>query len=141
MVRIAIEKLESRASYDIQLNQPYLKVEANKGYTVHFRARADSPRSILLGFAKAHEPWTGLGLFKRIDLTSEWQNFQEHFVAKENEENGRIHFDIGESDISVEMASVRLHDAIEGEFIDPEYPPTQVGKSERDRASAGVLAT
>lgn len=135
MVRIAIETVITRTSFDIQLNLPYLKVEANNGYTVHFRARADRPRSMTLGFAMAHEPWTGLGLYRKIDLTCEWQSFGEYFVAAEDEDNGRIHFDVGGSDISVELASVRLRSASDGEFIDPEFPPVLVSDPERGRAA------
>ena len=81
MVRIAITKAETRTPYDIQLNQPRLKVKAGHRYLVNCLARADSPRSICFGFAKGHAPWTNLGLYNQIELTSEWQNFEEDFIA------------------------------------------------------------
>lgn len=107
-VRIVIEKTETKTSYDIQLNQPNLSVKSNQRYTLYFRARADSPRSIFLGFAKNHEPWTGLGLYSKIELTSEWQSFKEDFTATGSDNNGRIHFDLGGSDISVDLSGVVL---------------------------------
>lgn len=108
IVRIAIKKTQRRKKWDIQLNQPHLKIKSNRHYTVSFRGRADRPRSIILGVAKAHEPWSGLGLYKRIDLTPEWQSFQEGFLPTADEDNARIHFDLAGSNIAVEVSSVSL---------------------------------
>lgn len=108
IVRIAIRKTKRKKKWDIQLNQPHLKVKSNQHYTVSFRGRADRPRSIILGVAKAHEPWSGLGLYKRIDLTPQWQSFQEGFLPTADEDNARIHFDLGGSNIAVEVSSVSL---------------------------------
>lgn len=107
-VRIAIEKAETKTSFDIQLNQPNLSVKSNQRYTLYFRARADSPRSIIVGFAKNHKPWTNLGLYSKIELTSEWQSFKEDFTATGSDNNGRIHFDLGGSDISIDLSGVVL---------------------------------
>jgi len=90
-VRIEIAKWSPGAGYDIQLNQPRLKVFSNTRYVLKLRARADGSRTMLLGFAKASAPWTNLGFYKRLDLN-----------------NGRIHFDLGESDVAVELSSVVL---------------------------------
>ncbi|MCI0563678.1 MAG: GDSL-type esterase/lipase family protein, partial [Nitrososphaera sp.] len=106
----------------IQLNQAQLKVKENHRYTVNFRARADSPRSIIVGFAKAHEPWSNLGLWKNIELTSEWRSFQEEFVPSANEDKARIHFDVGDSDISVEFSDVSLVSVPDGETVAPDSP-------------------
>ena len=122
MVRIAITKAETRTPYDIQLNQPRLKVKAGHRYLVNFLARADSPRSICYGFAKGHAPWTNLGFYNQIELTSEWQNFEGNFIAEEDENNGRIHFDVGGSDVSVELSSVTLRNLSEGELVKPDLP-------------------
>ena len=108
VVRIDIEGIEAKAPWDIQWNLPRLSVKANQRYAIHFRARADKPRSAMLGFSKNYEPWTTLGLYRKIHLTSNWQDFQEDFVAIANDENGRIHFDLGDEDVAVEIAVVRL---------------------------------
>jgi SAM-dependent methyltransferase len=49
-----------------------------------------------------------LGLYRKIELTPEWQSFEEEFVAAADEDNARIHFDLGNSGIPVELASVNL---------------------------------
>ena len=108
VVRIGIEGIAARAPWDIQWNFPRVSVKANQRYAVHFRARADKPRIAMLGFSKNYEPWTTLGLYREIHLTSNWQDFQEDFLAIANDENGRIHFDLGDQDAAVEIAAVRL---------------------------------
>ena len=108
MVRIAIEKAETDVPWHIQLSQPHLSVKSGQRYAVRFRARADGPRSVTLGFSQAHPPWEGLGLYKKLELTSAWQSFDMAFVTTSDEDNARIRFDLGGSDISVEVSDVSL---------------------------------
>ncbi len=108
MVKIGITKAETKTNWDIQLNRLGLKVNGGVRYTVSFRARAKKPREIGVGFAKAHDPWTTLGMYTRVKLTAEWQTFQEEFVALEDDEDARIHFDLGGRPVSVDLTSVVL---------------------------------
>jgi SAM-dependent methyltransferase len=127
-LRIAIAKLTTGTGYDIQLNQPRLGVSANERYLLKFRARADRLRPVSVGFAKAGTPWTNLGLYKRLDLTPDWQEFQEEFNAVADEDNGRIHFDLGESDAAVELSSITLSKIAEHETSaggSPDLRPTE----------------
>jgi peptidoglycan/xylan/chitin deacetylase (PgdA/CDA1 family) len=114
-IRIAIEKPSLQANYDIQLNLPRLQTISNYRYAVSFRARADQTRGFSVGFSRAHEPWSNLGLYQRIEVTSEWKNFEEVFVATADEENGRIHFDVAESAIPIELSRVSLRALQEGD--------------------------
>ena len=107
-VRVVIDKNVAASSSDIQLNLPRLKVQSNHSYRVCFRAKSDVPRSLNVGVALAHEPWGGLGFYRTIDLTQEWQSFDETFVANADEGNARIHFDMGESDVPLNLAAVSL---------------------------------
>lgn len=125
-VRIDISKVTTRTSYDIQLNQPRLKAESKSRYIVNFLARADAPRTLFFGFAKGHAPWSNLGLYRQVALTPEWQSFEESFVVTEDEENARIHFDVGESDISVELSSVTVRSLTQGRFVKPILPSTRM---------------
>jgi hypothetical protein len=122
VVRIDIKKAETQTSSDIQLNQPNLKVKSNHHYTINFQARADQPRNIFAGFARAHDSWTGLGFFRKIVLTPEWQSFKEDFIATADDDNARIHFDVGESDIPVEFSSVGLRSLPDGKPVEPDIP-------------------
>ena len=136
MVRIVIAKAETKISYDVQVSLPRLRVQANEGYVVSFNARADGTRGIGCGFAKGHAPWSNLGWYNTINLTSDWQNFEETFIATEDESNGRIHFDVGVSAIDVEVSSVTLRCLADGRFIFPQLPAAQLAQLVRNRALA-----
>jgi hypothetical protein len=108
MVKIRIRKAASKTNWDIQLNRLGLKVAGGVRYSVAFRARSSRPREIGVGIAKARDPWTTLGMYTNVQLTSEWQTFREEFVAVEDEEDARIHFDLGGRTIGVDLTSVVL---------------------------------
>jgi hypothetical protein len=95
----------SELPWNFRLNHPRLLLQSNHHYALMFKARADSPRHILVGVRKEQEK---LGSFKDLLLTSEWQSFKLEFVAKTDHDNARIHFDTGGSDIPVELSDVKL---------------------------------
>ena len=138
-LRIDIQSVPSNVNYDVQLNMARLKVETGHDYAIRFRARADSRRRLSFGFAEAHSPWANLGLYREIGLTPEWQDFEGTFTAPVNENNGRIHFDAGESSISVELATVQFlhlhHRAPVGEPIEPWELSVSGGGSAADAAA------
>ena len=125
-IRIVIEKINSTDSADIQLNTTHLPVQANQRYLVNFLVRADQPRELILGFAKAHEPWTNLGLYRPLQVTSEWQSVEADFIATEDDDNGRLHFDVGASAIAVEIAAVTVRNLSAGRFV--LLPPPSSGE-------------
>lgn len=108
VVRVDIKKALTPTGWHIQLNQAPLKVESHRRYSVSFRGRAQSTRNVFVGFARAHEPWTDLGLYRGLAMSPKWQTFQEEFVATADDNNARILFDLGGSDISVEFSDVKL---------------------------------
>ena len=108
MLRVGITKAKTTNEWDIQVNRPGLKVAAGGRYVVAFRGRAARPRQIAVGFAKAYSPWSSLGLYTRVRLTPEWQTFREEFVAEADDDNARIHFDLGGKSIGVDLTSVVL---------------------------------
>jgi cytochrome c553 len=108
IIRIDIQRAETDP-WDVQLNLESFLVESESRYAVQFRARADTPRTIYVGFSQAHQPWAGLGLYRKVQLTSKWENFSLEFVATADEDNGRILFDAGDSTVSVEVSDVVLH--------------------------------
>jgi hypothetical protein len=118
-VRVKINHIESKESYDIQLNLMHLKVKSSKRYAVEFRAKADQPRSLVMGFAKAHDPWTNLGLYSEIQLKPEWQTFHSEFIATADDDNGRIHFDLAGNTAPVEVSQVTLRSLPDRKIIQP----------------------
>jgi glycosyltransferase involved in cell wall biosynthesis/SAM-dependent methyltransferase len=119
IARVEIARTESKVGYDIQLNQPFLTVQAGRRYRLRFRGRADSPRRIFVGLAKSEAPWTGLGLYAQIPLTTDWKTFEEEFTAQSDEDNARILFDVGEESPSIAIASLVLEDRTDGHHVLP----------------------
>ena len=117
LLRVDISRNKSEQRYDTQLNLPGLKVQANHRYILNFRARADGPRTISFGFAKGHSPWTTLGLYGEVALTTEWQRVEREFTVTEDEVDARILFDVGSSESSVELSAVTLLDPAVGRFV------------------------
>lgn len=116
-VRVEIENTASQSAFDTQLNLPYLSVQANQAYSIRFLARADAPRNLFLGFSRAQEPWTSLGLYKSLAVTPEWHSYQEDFIAIADAPNARLHFDLGDSNISFEVSSVAFLKTAEASAI------------------------
>jgi hypothetical protein len=124
VVRLAITKA-AKEKWDVQLNKPRYTVRAHHLYTIAVTARADSPRTITVGFALAHAPWANLGLYQTIELTSTWQRFQLDFAATADDDNARIHVDAGNSDIAVELSAVTLRSRPDGTLIEPDRSDRQ----------------
>jgi hypothetical protein len=75
-----------------QFNQPNLRLQAERLYTLRFVARADRPRTIGLTIMQAHEPWAWLGFAQSLALDTQWRTFEFTFVLPRGEENARINF-------------------------------------------------
>ena len=127
-MRVEIENAGSGTSFDVQLNLGNLHLRAGGHYALRFQTRADAARGLWAGVAEAHEPWEGVGLYMAVAVTSEWQTVEATFVAEREERNARIHFDLGESPIAVELSSVGLFRLPQGQPITPS-----------DAAGPGVL--
>lgn len=120
-VRIAIDESDTTTAHHVQLNQPRLRVEAGRRYAIAFSARADTPRGAGVGIARGGAPWNNLGWYQHIDLTTDWTRFEAEFAVSADDDNARIHFDVGGSPVSVEVSSVELVGQLDGEPVVPEF--------------------
>jgi MoaA/NifB/PqqE/SkfB family radical SAM enzyme len=112
-LRIDVAQAASGISHDIQLNYARLEFVAGRSYRLKFRIRADMPRPVGFGIAKANSPWSNLGFYRTLEVGASWQEVEDEFVSTEAEENGRVHFDLGESGVSLEVASLELTPAMD----------------------------
>jgi hypothetical protein len=64
------------------------------------------------------------------------QSYQKDFITTVDDDNARIHFDVGGSDIPVELAAVSLRSLPDCESIESDLQPMQTGEPERDGASS-----
>jgi hypothetical protein len=122
-IRLAIDELGAGAESQIQINLPYHPVTAGQRYAVSFRARADEPRTIDVGFAAAHAPWTGLGLYQSIALITEWRDFELEFTPTSDDANARVHLDVGGASPSLEVAGISLRTLPDGQPVKPTLLP------------------
>jgi hypothetical protein len=91
----------------VQLNQPGLKVQAERPYTLTFWAKADKALSLTSQLGQAHAPWKNLGLGAEVKLTAEWQQFR--FVVQPNaaDDNARVNFsNLARQETTVWLAGV-----------------------------------
>jgi peptidoglycan/xylan/chitin deacetylase (PgdA/CDA1 family)/GT2 family glycosyltransferase/SAM-dependent methyltransferase len=119
-VRIAIARVGSGVPYDIQLNLPRLGVSAGERYVVCFAARADDERTLGVGVADGRSPWQNLGLYETLDVSPGWRHFTREFTATRDQEDARVHFDVGAHAASVELAAVTLVSLVDGRSVRPE---------------------
>ena len=115
IVRLAISNADTKTRWHIQLNQDRLSVKVGHRYAVTFGARADEPRDIAVAVSKAHVPWDGLGLYRVFSLTPQWQSFKAEFMATADDDNARIHFDVGGNAVSLDLSHVTLRSLPESE--------------------------
>lgn len=121
LLRLSISSLKTQDPWDIQLNQSDLAVKCGHTCRISFRARASEARGIGLGFSRAHAPWDSLGLYRRIDLTPEWQDHDFEFVVTSDDRNARVHFDAGGSQSQVELSDVTVYNQTENRLIEPDF--------------------
>jgi glycosyltransferase involved in cell wall biosynthesis len=68
-----------------------------------------------------------------VELIEEWQTFEEQFVVTDDANNARLHFDVGDAEISVELASVSLCRLPDGRCIESHLPTAQHGKWQQSK--------
>jgi MoaA/NifB/PqqE/SkfB family radical SAM enzyme/tetratricopeptide (TPR) repeat protein len=107
-LRIDIAEAATGISHDIQLNYARIEFASGCSYRMKFRVRADQPRKFGFGIAKADAPWSNLGFYRTLEANDSWQEVRGDFVPEESERNGRLHLDLGESGVSIEIACLEL---------------------------------
>ncbi|HEY7564606.1 MAG TPA: glycosyltransferase [Acidimicrobiia bacterium] len=114
--RLRIESTADHAS-EIQLNIRQPAVVAGQYYGVWFEAKSARRRKAYVGVARVEPPFSGLGLYREIDLTPDWRPILLAFIASEDAEVTRVHYDLGNEAISVAVKNVVLR-----QFGDQEFP-------------------
>jgi tetratricopeptide (TPR) repeat protein len=113
-VRVAIEEAGNGVAYDIQLNYGRFAFEKARSYRIEFRVRADQPRTAGFGIARTFAPWSNLGCYRILEAGPAWQDVSLDFVPSEDDQNGRLHFDLGESGTSFEVDAVMVQITSQG---------------------------
>jgi len=107
VLRIQIDALDD-TGWHLQLHQKDLTLRAGEYYTLRFRARGDSARSIRCVAGMAHSPWNDLGLRRSVDLAPDWTEFRLAFEATASDDDARVVFSFGDSTVPWDLADVKL---------------------------------
>ena len=106
-VYIDITKSDS-TGWHLQYNVAPVRLEKGKYYTLIFKAKAGKARSMTYALGMDHPPHLELGLRAQAKLTGQWQEVQAGFFASADDDNARVSFELGGSDVPVELEGVRL---------------------------------
>jgi len=98
----------SGTDWHLQFNQSRLAVKGGRYYTVTFQAAGEKKRSINCNVSEAHEPWSNLGLSRKVELTDGWRTYRFGFVAKSDDDNARLTFVFGGDKAKVYLADVKF---------------------------------
>jgi hypothetical protein len=107
-MRVEFGRLPELKSSQVRLSSQPMEVTAGAKYQVSFRIRADKPREVVFTVREAQEPWTNLGLYGVIPAKEKWQSISREFTAKADASNAVWAFDLGGSDVPVELADVSI---------------------------------
>lgn len=118
-VRIEIVRAPGEEAWTIQLASDDFPVRAATDYQLTFRARADAPRTIAVGIAQAHPPWSGLGFYRTVSVDTSWHVFAEVFQLSNADDLAGFQFNLGGSSVPVELADIALRRVGEATRIVP----------------------
>ncbi|KPK65117.1 MAG: hypothetical protein AMK73_03910, partial [Planctomycetes bacterium SM23_32] len=82
------------SGWPVRFEQQNLAVRQGQAYTATFRARADEPLALQIGFEEAHPPWQRLASPAPAELTTEWQEFRYGFISGADDDDARLIFDL-----------------------------------------------
>lgn len=108
LVRVQMDRAEGHLPEHLQVYWDEISLEKGRRYALSFWGRSDQPRTIHAAISRGEEPWDGLGLYQRLELTPIGRDFYYELVAKDDAPLARVHFDIGGSNVPVEIADIRL---------------------------------
>lgn len=122
--------------WDVQLELKGVTLKQGARHRLEFRARAKQARTLACGVGMAHAPWKSLGLYRKVNLATEFELFALEFTAEADETNGRVYFDLGgqSGDVEIERAVLSQVDQFgnvalkfPGDIAPPATPTTPAG--------------
>jgi len=103
-------------AFNVNLSHP-LAIEQGKTYTLSFKAKSDTSRTMLAGIGLNEAPFTNIS--QSVDLTAEWKTFTLTLAASNfGGTNSRVLFDMGAATGQVFIDDVSL---VETEAVAPNF--------------------
>ncbi|MFO0878471.1 MAG: carbohydrate binding domain-containing protein [Gemmataceae bacterium] len=108
LLRVRIEN-KSKQNWYVQFSQAGLDLENGTPYTLTFHARADRTRALNVGASLAVPDWRSVGLQRRIEIGTAWQEFRLPFTPSRTiKGKNRVGFHLGDTEGTVELAGISL---------------------------------
>ncbi len=120
-VRIDIDK-PGNETWAISLVFPCPSIEKGKTYRVKARLRADRPRVATLAASQDGPPFAAVGLFRQLELTTQWKDYSVDFQANSSQSPARMYIDLGGHLGNVELASFVLENDGQQTTLFPSQP-------------------
>ncbi|HEY5910847.1 MAG TPA: carbohydrate binding domain-containing protein [Verrucomicrobiae bacterium] len=96
-------------NWHIQFNYPGLRLTSNQAYTISFWAKSIPATNADVSVMQAHADWQGLGFYRGLSLSTNWQQFTNTFQASQTDTNARVNVgSMGDKLATFWFADVRL---------------------------------
>lgn len=89
-----------------QILCPGLAIKKGFPYSLSVRLRAKEPGTISLAVTKHYPDWRHVGLYEKVELTSEWKQFTWEFYAETNDDDVRAQFGSFSEGQEIEIADL-----------------------------------
>lgn len=98
---------EGEKSYDVQLQQRNIPLQANQNYQISFEAKADSKRRIAVASQHGVAPYTGYAN-RSFAITKTWHTYTFLFTPPVTDTNSLINFNLAETTGIVWLDNIRI---------------------------------
>ena len=98
----------SGTNWHVEFAQYDRSLEQGVAYDVTFWAKSDRPRTITLSAQKGSPDWDSYGLWQRVAIGTDWQEYTVSFQANATVDDSRLQFLVGEVTGTVWLDDVRL---------------------------------
>lgn len=108
-VRVTIDgTTDPKTPWTIRLHGPPFAVEEGQAFLVRFRARSDSPRTMVAKAGLSREPWSSVGLYTVVALSPDWREHEFRFQATATVADAHLEFMLGADRAAVEIGPAEV---------------------------------
>ncbi|MFO0947782.1 MAG: carbohydrate binding domain-containing protein [Planctomycetota bacterium] len=94
--------------WDIKVFSRRYVITKGNGYRLRAKIRAEAPKKISFGICQGSQPWDGLGVNEKVELSAGWRTYFADFTASARESNARVYLWLGGDPKAVEIAELSL---------------------------------
>ncbi|MCY4094889.1 MAG: carbohydrate binding domain-containing protein [Gammaproteobacteria bacterium] len=107
-INVSIARVNTGEPWRAQISH-HVSIDEDQEYSVCFRAKANSARSIDVYVDQSMHEWQRL-FTENVDLRNYWQNFKHTFTADRTDITARVAFDLAGASPSVQLDNIGLYE-------------------------------